>query len=582
VGATGGLYINGNINAEDGVSQTIFTTNGVAIGGTGIWNTDVRINTGGISAGAIPINLDVAPANSVGQVTITGPVTHQVGSFIRFDVIPGTAVNNGVNSDLIRQTGGGNVYTLNGADLRIASTNNNLAIRNGTYTVVDSDANIVGVPGARSVQLNRNVSLADNGFIGSEVQTFLTGGTGAANNMNTVLANNFSNLVVVGSDLQLTINHDFSSLATNTNAAAFGNALDASVASPNAIVQDFIAALDNSDLATVQATLNGLSPEATFASTVALVSGNYRLNALVRDHLALTRAGGDTMRMNVGSYSSSAPASAPVMQNAGIGNVWGAVSYAWKDIEGDFGNDFDGEEASFTAGVDYRVSQDFLIGLVLDGSTADYDFNGGGSDVESLRAAIYGTYGQPTGIYVDFIAGYGTHDFDNNSNGGLLGNINGDTDAESFQAALTVGYAMQSGCVKHGPFGGLEYQNVDVDGYTQGGLFPIAVDSYDVDSFRLLGGYRVEADYGRFMPFASVAYAHEFQDDRLNTTATIPGGAGFGVSGSGLESAILISAGANYALTESLTLTGGYHGEIAVGGDGTDSHGASLGLNYAF
>lgn len=121
-----------------------------------------------------------------------------------------------------------------------------------------------------------------------------------------------------------------------------------------------------------------------------------------------------------------------------------------------------------------------------------------------------------------------------------------------------------------------------MDSFTQGGLFPIAVDGYDVDSFRLIGGYRVEADMGRFTPYASVAYAHEFEDDNLDTTATLPGGAGFGVSGSGLESAILISLGANVGLTESLTLTGGYHGEISVGGDGTDSHGASLDLNYAF
>ena len=604
----GGLYINGNINAADGVSQSTINSGGTALGGTGLWNANVNVTAGGFSAGAIPINLDVVPANAVGTVTITGDVTHVPpiaplpGTFIRYDVNPGAAAQSGVlgsgvtptmgvgginvsggtTADLIAQTGLGNTYNVNGAGLRISNTDNNRAISNGTYVIVDSAAGIDSFPtiGAISSQLNPNVNALDTGIRGSEIVV----GGGATNNANTVLARNFSTLSLAdgGTNLVLTINHDFSALATNPNAAAIGNALDASINSPNANIQDFIGALDNSNLAAVQATLNGLSPDATFSTAVALASGNYRLNRLVQDHLALTRAGGDSVRSYVGSYSEPATAPAPQVQNAGVGNVWGNVSYAWKEIDSNFGNDFDGEEAAFTAGFDYRVSQDLLIGLVLDGSTGDYDYTGGSSDVDSFRAAIYGTYGQATGIYADFLAGYGSHNIDLNRNGGILGGINSDTDADSLQAMITVGYAMQSGSVKHGPFGGIEYQNIDVDGYTQGGPLPIAVSGYDVDSLRLLGGYRVEASYGRFSPYASVAYAHELEDDAINTTAILPGGAGFGATGSGLESSILISVGANYALTESLTLTGGYLGELSVGGDGTDSHGASLGLNYAF
>ncbi len=85
--------------------------------------------------------------------------------------------------------------------------------------------------------------------------------------------------------------------------------------------------------------------------------------------------------------------------------------------------------------------------------------------------------------------------------------------------------------------------------------------------------YRAEAEYGAFTPYVSVAYAHEFEDDQLNTTATLPGGATFGLNGSGLESAILISLGTDYRFTSDLSMNVGYHGEISVGGDGTDSHG---------
>ncbi len=208
--------------------------------------------------------------------------------------------------------------------------------------------------------------------------------------MNTVLANNFSELNIVGNQLQLTITHNFSDLdGLDPNASASGEALDDSVG--NAEAQDFIGALDNSDLLTVQATLNGAVPNAGFGTSVAIVSGNHRLNRWCPDHLALTRAGDDAMHHNVGTYSAPAPAPqvrTPVLETSGA-----RVSYAWNDIDSDFGGDFDGEEASFTAGVDYRISSDFLLGILLDGSTADYDFTGGGSDVDSFRGAIYGTYG---------------------------------------------------------------------------------------------------------------------------------------------------------------------------------------------
>ncbi len=592
IDAIGGLYINGDIASADGLGNAQINANGAALGGTGTWNADIDVTRGGFSAGAIPINLDSTPTNSIGTVTVNGDVTHSAVSFIRYDVQPGAFAQDGVplsgvttpflnpsrvlvsggsTADLIDQNG---VYNMGGGFVRIAATNDNAAISDGTYVIVQSDQNVQGSVQLRpNVQFNSNV--VDNGpFFGTET---------GSNSNTTVLGSQFSTVTIVGDQLLLNVNHDFSSLALDENAAAFGNALDASINSGNFLTQDFIAALDNSDLATVQATLSAASPNESFANTVAIVSGNYRLNRLVQDHLALTRAGGDTVRMNVGSYSAPAPAPEPMVQNSGVGNVWGTVSYAWKDIESNGAGNFDGEEASFTAGFDYRVAPNFLLGIVLDGSTGDYDFNGGSSDVESFRAAIYGTYGAPTGIYADFLVGYGDHDSDLSRNAGILGSLNGSGDSESLQAMLIVGYAMQSDCVKHGPFAGIEYQDIDVDSFNTGGAFPIAVDGYDVESLRLLAGYRAEAAYGKFTPYASVAYAHELEDDAIRTTATIPGGAGFGISGSGLESAILISLGTNYAISDSLSLNAGYHGEISVGGDeGTDSHGASLGLNYAF
>ena len=576
--SNGGLYINGNITGYNNAKTTINSA-GAALGGTHIWNADVNVTAGGISAGAIPINLHRNPERAIGRVTITGDVDHSPGSFIRFDVAPGAILNNGVNSDIIRQTGTSNTYNVRGTNIRISPTDNNTFVKDGVYTVVDSDRPITGTLGNVTVQFNPNVNQADTGFIGSEVDPSTTS---AAENTNTVLANNFTvaSRSTDGTEVILTVKHDFSSLATTPAAAALGKALDATIGSANASEQDFIAALDYSSLIAVQSTLNAISPTDSFSTATTLASGNNRTNRQIQDHLAQTRANDKTIRIPVGSSSKDAFDSPAAASNRF--NTWGNFSYSHREIDSNLGNDLDGEEASFTAGIDYRVAPNLLFGILLDGSSADYDFNGGSSDSDSSRAIIYGTYGESTGIYADFLFGYGSNDTDVSRNAGILGNINSSPEANSFQAMLTVGYTMLDGKLKHGPFGGLEYQHIDVDGYTQNGLFPIGVNGYDIDSVRILTGYRAEMQIEKVTPYASLAYAHEFQDGAINTTATLPGGNGFGVTGSGLESAIVISIGTNYAINQDLTLNTGYHGEISVGGDGTDSHGANIGLNYAF
>ena len=81
---SGGLYINADIAA------TTINTSGAALGGTGLWTTDINVLAGGFSAGAIPINLDLIPENSVGVVEVVGNVVHSPGSFIRVDIVPNT------------------------------------------------------------------------------------------------------------------------------------------------------------------------------------------------------------------------------------------------------------------------------------------------------------------------------------------------------------------------------------------------------------------------------------------------------------------------------------------------------------
>lgn len=567
---SGGLFINGNVDGLDGNTQ--ITADGGELGGvddgTG-WNADIDLlNGGGIGAGSTPLVLALPPQDAVGILSINGDVTHALDSdsYVRVNIIPQTGIDPGVNSDLIVNIGS---YDVGNADIRITPTDRSQVLSDGTYTIIDSDRSILGLDtslGSVKLQLDENASVISD----------------------SVLTEYFTEVRLADGDdtnVVLDIQHDYEGLPGLTpTQTVLASVLDASINNPAPSIQEFIASLDYSDLGTVQATLTALDPSTTFGVTNSVVSGNYRLHRLTQQHLAgvrnierITETGPSTTDAKGAEVADST-----TTHSFGRGHAWGSLSYDWQNHDASANSaDYDGETGAFTAGFDWRVAPRLVFGLVVDGSKGDLDGEGFGSDVDSLRTAVYGTWGAGTGFYSDFLVGYGDHSLDSTRRFPIGGSVSGDTDASSLQALWTVGYTMGDARVKYGPFAGLEYQNVDVDGFTESGLpLTMKVDGYDVDSFRALIGYRIDADLGTIRPYGLIAYAHEFEDGETNTTATF-GNVPFRISGAEQSSAFLIALGAGIQLTDNLILDIGYRGEIATD-DGMSSHGGSLALDYSF
>lgn len=576
----GGLYINANI-AGNTVTPATINANGAALGGTGAWTATVNVLSGGISAGAIPINLSTIPENSVGSLQILGNVVHSPNSFIRVDIVPNTLINAGMNSDVIEQIGAGFTYNVAGTNIRVSPTSLDKVITPGKYTIVDSDSAIVGFNSLGTVGVQFNPNITSGGL-------FNPTGSGS-NYLDSVLTRNFTtaSLSADSTDLQLNIAYAFATLpGFSPNQKSFGAALDALAVQPNlgAAEQDLIAALALSDIASVQSALAAIGPESTFAISNSIINSNYRIHRMVEDRLAASRAGSDggSTMTEPAKYDAkggmiSSGRSTSISSSAG-GTFWGAISGDRQEYDGSNGvSGFDGDVGAVTAGYDYRFNSDFMIGGLVDASKANFDT----ADVDSLRFAVYGTYGHSLGFYSDFLAGYGIHDFNQSSN--VLGSsFRSDTDAKSFQALLTTGYTMGTESLKHGPFVGLEYQKLNVDGFNRtGGGVNVVVGDYSVDSLRGLIGYRLNARSGAFTPYASIAYAYEFKGNADNVSASIAG-APFSVRGNDQESAILVTAGTGYDITKDLVLDVGYRGEIPTRSNGISSHGASIGLNYSY
>lgn len=546
VDANGELEIYGDINSP----STIVVEADGGLGGEGNWQANINL-----ASDSYIYALEEGNSNyDSGVLSISGNVIHAVDSAILTGINPDSGIfNDGTSSSLIRSTSG--IYDARNAIIDLYPSTDQ-ALRNGNYVIVEGAGGTV-LGGGNTIQ-----------YYGAS---------------DTLLGNYFAEASVAAGDLVVSVDHQFGSLpGLNHNQRSLGNVLDTfmdnesalpSGASGSVALRELIGVLDYNDLGYTQYVLGGIvSPiESALALTESTINSNYRLHRQIQDHLAVARSGGDIVKAYTGTTTDSkgavvAPATSSYSSK---GNVWGSFSYDWQDYDGP-GTiaDFDGEVAAFTAGFDYRVAPNFILGVLVDGSKADLDGTGDSTDVESFRVAAYGSWGASTGLYSDFLAGYGTHDLDF-------------SDADSFQALGTIGYAFGDDHVKHGPFAGLEYQRVDVDSFGYNSFVPIDVDGYDVDSFRGLLGYRVNADLGTFRPYASAAYAHEFKDDDTSASAALAG-TPFRVSGASRGSALLLTTGTGIRLSEALTLDIGYRGEIALDDEGIDSHGGTLGLNYKF
>lgn len=641
----GGLIINGDVDSNTG-GKTIINLSGEGqLDGSGNWNADLIVGSGGISAGRTTNVLDEgqemelfkkdsAPDSpqtnySIGSLTIKGAVSHTLGSmavrssnvslpapdpdpisYIRVDIKPQAEMSEGVSHDIIYLTGDDSIYDLTNATILLAPTAPGLTLTDGDYTIIDGVNPLIGfspdIPVGLLLRNFDSTTTKSGKFVSSLGSGTITYDSVLTNYFTTLRTEDpaITDLEPLGkriapvislpvdtsefdSNLVVTIVHSYENLPGLTeNQSALGAAIDGLADSPDPLIQEFIANLDISNLATVQDTLTLLDPSSSFGLVSSQVNTNYRLHRITENHLAGIR-GSSTQTSSVAPSSKDAKGSIVAGPSStltsGRGNAWGSFSYDDQDYDGSLGgSDYDGDTGSFTAGVDWLVAPDLVVGVVFDGSKSDYNGEGYDSEVDSFRGAVYGTWGNAMGFYSDALIGFGTADFESHlgSSGILTGNVSNDTSADSFQALWTAGYAMGTQHLKHGPFAGFEYQTLSVDGYSQGGPLDIKVDDYDVDSLRALIGYRVDADLGKFSPYASVAYAHEFEDGENTTTATV-GGAPFEVAGAEQGSAILLSVGTSVALTKSLSLDVSYRGEIALD-DGISSNGVSLGLNYNF
>ncbi len=241
-------------------------------------------------------------------------------------------------------------------------------------------------------------------------------------------------------------------------------------------------------------------------------------------------------------------------RQAGTFNVWvtGEAAYlAMRSGSTGFPND-PGTPAGVTAGIDYAIARNMIVGAAFSYGQTTQSFDLGGNFKQTeIAGSLYGAYN--AGPYWGRAIGtYGTLNYDVNRIVpiGITQQSNvGSTSGRNISFAAEIGYdfTMPIGVspsapalavkapaqtpwpqLTHGPVVGIVLQRVTVNGYTEtdpfasiGGFTALSFAGQTRNSAVSELGYQANLDLGRWRPFVKLVWNHELASTDRSVTASL-------------------------------------------------------------
>jgi len=214
---------------------------------------------------------------------------------------------------------------------------------------------------------------------------------------------------------------------------------------------------------------------------------------------------------------------------------------------------FDLTNGGVTAGADYRLWNDLVLGLAFGyyWTSADMFRNSGNVDADGFGLSLYGNY-HLGDFYVQGIGTYGHKDYRSTRRvfysvsdgmGGVTQvdqRFEGATDADELSFSLGTGYDFSIGGFSFGPFLRLDYFHSRIGGYPEALQNPntlpgyglaLAYDPQELESLATgLGGqatYAINTGVGVFLPFLRAEWDHEFLNDARSILAKFVNGTNY-------------------------------------------------------
>ena len=250
--------------------------------------------------------------------------------------------------------------------------------------------------------------------------------------------------------------------------------------------------------------------------------------------------------------------------------------------------------ASFTMGVDYRVTDHWAIGLSGGYThTSGQLVNDGHLNTDGGRLGLYTTWGSG-GFYVDASATGGWNQYDTRRTG-YLGQDEGSTDGAEFDGMIAAGYDWKRGCWIFGPYADFEYSYVEFNSFSEddrasaSSLIPLHYPDQNETAYRTNLGLRIAHEQVMkpgegltVVPEMRVAWRHEFGDNSYAIQSNFIGCDDvFTVHGPwiGSDSAV-VDLGLTAYCTQQLSASIFYQGQF--GRDNYNNNAISGGIRWAF
>ncbi|MDQ5911040.1 MAG: hypothetical protein QG599_3137, partial [Pseudomonadota bacterium] len=255
------------------------------------------------------------------------------------------------------------------------------------------------------------------------------------------------------------------------------------------------------------------------------------------DRLNIQRGGwtlsGQDLRYLLASTGGGGP-SAPVEASR---NAWGIFINGAIDFGDREGTDrqegFEFKTRALTAGIDYRFTDQLVLGTALSYAVMDSDMDneGGSLDATGYSLSLYGTYYRSDQFYVDGMINYGRYDYNQQRNvayqlqdASVNQNLVSQYGGGQFLIDVGAGYRFRHNNFTFGPEVRLSYLTSDVDSFqeqagTPGGdaSWAVAIDSQNLRSLvSSVGGrasYSMDLSWGILQPQMEFSWLHEFNDD---------------------------------------------------------------------
>jgi outer membrane autotransporter protein len=250
-------------------------------------------------------------------------------------------------------------------------------------------------------------------------------------------------------------------------------------------------------------------------------------------------------------------------------------------------NGYDLTTGGLTVGVDYRLTPNFVVGMMSGYANTGVDLaNRGHLDVDGGKLGLYATYFKG-GFFVDGAVIGGYNDY-HTRRSALQGDAYGRTSGGELDLMIGTGYEFKKGGLTLGPTLGFEYSKLALDGFTENGsLAPLTLGYQQAESIRSLIGAKASYDWHAHgvtvRPGVRAAWQHEYADREYSVVSRFAsGGVGnFTVKGPAIgRDSLRLGAGFDIHWNGRVSTSVYYDAEL--GRTNYSSHNISAGMRIAF